>query len=304
MGQGRVGPDDARRRAVPRRAACAGPASSSSTSSGTTSPTPWPAPSSAAASLGVSMATVHTLGGAAMLRRGAGRRGRRRARRGDGPDLPRRERVRRRHRAGRDRTLGAKSRGWPGWPPAAGLRGVVCSPAEVEVVRPVLGTGAWIVVPGIRRAADAAGDQVRIATPARGRRPRVRPTSWSAGPSCRPRTRPRCSPSSWRRPGRHDPIRVLGPRTRRASWPRGPAAPPALPRFPASPPPRRRSPRPATAPAPPGNAATSPPSWPRRSGGGSWSLCHPGTSRPRSRRIRPGRCCHRMCKGHKRLQHY
>ena len=42
---------------------------------------------------------------------------------------------------------------------------MVCSPAEVEVVRPALGAGAWIVVPGIRRAADAAGDQVRIATP-------------------------------------------------------------------------------------------------------------------------------------------
>jgi orotidine-5'-phosphate decarboxylase len=48
---------------------------------------------------------------------------------------------------------------------AAGLRGVVCSPAEIKVVRSVLGAGAWVVVPGIRRAADAAGDQVRTATP-------------------------------------------------------------------------------------------------------------------------------------------
>lgn len=49
---------------------------------------------------------------------------------------------------------------------SVGLRGVVCSPAEIEAVRPALPTGAWIVVPGIRRAADAAGDQARVATPA------------------------------------------------------------------------------------------------------------------------------------------
>jgi orotidine-5'-phosphate decarboxylase len=49
---------------------------------------------------------------------------------------------------------------------SAGLRGVVCSPVEIEAVRPELPKGAWIVVPGIRRAADAAGDQVRVATPA------------------------------------------------------------------------------------------------------------------------------------------
>jgi orotidine-5'-phosphate decarboxylase len=47
---------------------------------------------------------------------------------------------------------------------AAGLAGVVCSPAEVEAVRRVLPDGARIVVPGIRAESDAAGDQVRIAT--------------------------------------------------------------------------------------------------------------------------------------------
>ena len=48
----------------------------------------------------------------------------------------------------------------------AGLKGVVCSPLEIETVRTVLPAGGWIVVPGIRRAADAAGDQARVAGPA------------------------------------------------------------------------------------------------------------------------------------------
>ena len=45
------------------------------------------------------------------------------------------------------------------------LRGVVCSPREVATVRAAVGPDAWIVVPGIRRAGDAAGDQARTATP-------------------------------------------------------------------------------------------------------------------------------------------
>jgi orotidine-5'-phosphate decarboxylase len=49
---------------------------------------------------------------------------------------------------------------------AAGLAGVVCSPAEIEAVRRILPDGARIVVPGIRAESDAAGDQVRIATAA------------------------------------------------------------------------------------------------------------------------------------------
>jgi orotidine-5'-phosphate decarboxylase len=48
---------------------------------------------------------------------------------------------------------------------SAGLAGVVCSPQEVSIVRPSLGAGAFIVVPGIRRSSDAAGDQVRVGTP-------------------------------------------------------------------------------------------------------------------------------------------
>lgn len=45
-----------------------------------------------------------------------------------------------------------------------GAHGVVCSAAEIARVRSIVGAGR-IVVPGIRRAADAPDDQDRIATP-------------------------------------------------------------------------------------------------------------------------------------------
>lgn len=46
---------------------------------------------------------------------------------------------------------------------AAGADGVVCSAREVAAVRPLV--PGRIVVPGIRRAGDGAGDQERTATP-------------------------------------------------------------------------------------------------------------------------------------------
>jgi orotidine-5'-phosphate decarboxylase len=49
---------------------------------------------------------------------------------------------------------------------SSGLRGIVCSPLEVSTVRAAAGSDAWIVVPGIRRPGDAAGDQARTASPA------------------------------------------------------------------------------------------------------------------------------------------
>ena len=118
----------------------------------------------AARELGVSMATVHTLGGRAMMEAATEAAGGALALVGvtvltshdeatyggavgrDGVSLP--EEVARLA----DEAL------------AAGLGGVVCSPAEIEVVRRVLPDGAYVVVPGIRSGSDAAGDQVRIAT--------------------------------------------------------------------------------------------------------------------------------------------
>jgi orotidine-5'-phosphate decarboxylase len=49
---------------------------------------------------------------------------------------------------------------------AAGVRGFVCSPAELRVLRSELGREAVLVTPGVRPAGSAAGDQKRIATPA------------------------------------------------------------------------------------------------------------------------------------------
>jgi orotidine-5'-phosphate decarboxylase len=48
----------------------------------------------------------------------------------------------------------------------AGMRGFVCSPQEVAAVRAMTGPNGVLVVPGIRPAGAAMGDQKRIATPA------------------------------------------------------------------------------------------------------------------------------------------
>lgn len=47
----------------------------------------------------------------------------------------------------------------------AGANGLVCSPREIVALRSTLGLGVSLVVPGIRPAGSAAGDQTRIATP-------------------------------------------------------------------------------------------------------------------------------------------
>ncbi|WP_043832627.1 orotidine-5'-phosphate decarboxylase [Muricoccus aerilatus] len=46
-----------------------------------------------------------------------------------------------------------------------GADGLVCSPREVSLIRDAHGSGPLLVVPGIRPAGSAAGDQSRIATP-------------------------------------------------------------------------------------------------------------------------------------------
>jgi orotidine-5'-phosphate decarboxylase len=47
----------------------------------------------------------------------------------------------------------------------AGAGGLVCSPHEVAAVRAAVGPGPLLVVPGVRPAGAAAGDQARVATP-------------------------------------------------------------------------------------------------------------------------------------------
>lgn len=47
----------------------------------------------------------------------------------------------------------------------AGLRGVVCSPLEVPILRRELGASITLVTPGVRPAGSDTGDQTRIATP-------------------------------------------------------------------------------------------------------------------------------------------
>jgi orotidine-5'-phosphate decarboxylase len=48
----------------------------------------------------------------------------------------------------------------------AGAGGLVCSPHEVAAVRAAVGPGPLLVVPGVRPAGTAKGDQARVATPA------------------------------------------------------------------------------------------------------------------------------------------
>lgn len=120
----------------------------------------------AARELGVAMATVHTLGGHGMLESAARAAGGELALVGvtvltshDAESYGRAT-----GRSGVDllpevSRLAAAAK-------AAGLDGVVCSPQETAAVRAALGPKALIVVPGIRRASDPTGDQVRVSTAA------------------------------------------------------------------------------------------------------------------------------------------
>ena len=118
----------------------------------------------AAREMGVSMATVHTLGGTAMLEAAAV---------AAGPDLDLvgvtvltshdpaeyalavgRSKVNLAREVERQAILAVE----------AGLRGVVCSALEVSLLHRRLGSDPYIVVPGIRRGSDPPGDQARVAT--------------------------------------------------------------------------------------------------------------------------------------------
>jgi orotidine-5'-phosphate decarboxylase len=46
-----------------------------------------------------------------------------------------------------------------------GVDGIVCSPVEAAMLRPVIGAGMALVTPGIRPSGAATGDQKRIMTP-------------------------------------------------------------------------------------------------------------------------------------------
>jgi orotidine-5'-phosphate decarboxylase len=48
---------------------------------------------------------------------------------------------------------------------ASGINGMVCSPEEVAILRKETGPDSLLVVPGIRPAGSAVGDQKRVATP-------------------------------------------------------------------------------------------------------------------------------------------
>ncbi len=119
----------------------------------------------AAGAAGVSLATVHLAGGAAMLAAAVAARaaGLRLAGVGvltsfDAPGYG--------AAVGRPvADLGEEQRRLVRLGTAAGLDGYVAAAAEARTVRSVAGPRALLVVPGVRRVADAAADQARTATP-------------------------------------------------------------------------------------------------------------------------------------------
>jgi orotidine-5'-phosphate decarboxylase len=118
----------------------------------------------AAREIGVAMATVHTLGGSAMLEAAAAVGGGQIALVGV-TVLTSHDRAsysRALGRAGVD--LGKEVERQAVMAMEAGLSGIVCSPREVSLLRRRLGPDRYIVVPGIRRRTDPVADQARVAT--------------------------------------------------------------------------------------------------------------------------------------------
>lgn len=119
----------------------------------------------AARAHGVAMATVHALGGTAMMRVAA-------AAAGDSLGLVGVTVLTSHSAAEYSATVGRggvyledEVERLAGLAIDAGLRGIVCSAREAVRVRGRVGPGPWIVVPGIRRPGDPTGDQVRTASP-------------------------------------------------------------------------------------------------------------------------------------------
>ena len=120
----------------------------------------------AARELGVSMATVHCLGGRTMLGAAARAAGEDLALVGvtvlTSHDAAELESV-----LGRGvPDVGFEAERLARTAMQAGLRGVVASGQELGLLREALGPEPWIVVPGIRRNGEPVGDQVRTITPA------------------------------------------------------------------------------------------------------------------------------------------
>lgn len=120
----------------------------------------------AASELGVAMATVHCLGGRAMLAAAAGAAGPALAVVGvtvlTSHDAAELEGV-----LGRGvPDVGFEAERLARTALRAGLRGVVASGHELGLLREALGAEPWIVVPGIRLAGEEAGDQSRTIEPA------------------------------------------------------------------------------------------------------------------------------------------
>jgi orotidine-5'-phosphate decarboxylase len=119
---------------------------------------------SAARDLGVAMATVHTLGGSGMLEAGARAAGDALALVGV-TVLTSHDTDSYANATGRVTVnLETEVARLAGVARAAWLRGVVCSPREIALVRRGWPGSPLIVVPGIRRRTDPAGDQVRVST--------------------------------------------------------------------------------------------------------------------------------------------
>ena len=121
----------------------------------------------AARELGVSMATVHCLGGRTMMSAAAQAAG-------GGQDLALvGVTVLTSHDAGELESVlgrgvpdvGVEAERLARAAVQAGLRGVVGSGQELGLLREALGPEPWIVVPGIRAPGDRAGDQVRTIDP-------------------------------------------------------------------------------------------------------------------------------------------
>lgn len=120
-----------------------------------------------AAKLGARYLTVHAAGGPEMLRRAAARAEKESGGRlqllavtvltSMGEEDLRATGV---ERSPRDQVLALARMAW-----GSGIRGFVCSPLEVAAMRAALGPAATLVVPGVRPAGAAHGDQKRVATP-------------------------------------------------------------------------------------------------------------------------------------------